>query len=178
MGLDMYLYSTGHNHRRVHELAVARAKEFDAFRESLYASEKYAGLADLPRLDGNYVDSDKLTKEQRSLIATYLAELGKKAHALGGFMRRNCTYAYIIPEGEEDPVHEIGYWRKEWPLHEFIIKNFGDPNNDNLTEVYLDEAAITKIIDHYKDRIEYSDPFRQALYIVRGGGVVYYWAWY
>ena len=178
MGLDMYLYSTGHNHRRVKELAAARAKEFNAFRESLYASEKYAGLADLPRLYGNCVDRDKLTKEQRSLIATYMAELGKKAHALGGIMRRDCTYAYIIPEGEKDPVHEIGYWGKEWPLHEFIIKNFGDPNNDNLTEVYLDEAALTKIIDHYKNYEDYSNPFRLARDIVKGGGVVYYYAWY
>ena len=177
MGLDMYLKSTGHNHRRVNELAVAMAKEFDAFRESLYASEKYSVLADLPRKDG-CLEVDKLTKEQRNLIATYKAELGKKAHALGGIMRRDCSYAYIIPKGEEDPVHTIGYWRKEWPLHEFIIKNFGDEDNDNLTEVYLDEAALTKIIAHYKDNEEYSDPFRCALDIVKGGGVVYYWAWY
>ena len=178
MGLDMYLKSTGHNHRRINELAMEREKEFNAFRELLYASEKYAGLADLPHLYGTYVDGDKLTKDQRSLVATYKAELGKKAHALGGIMRRDCTYAYIIPEGEEDPVHTVGYWRKEWPLHKFIIENFGDKDDDNLTEVYLDEAAITKIIDHYKDYEDYSDPFRQALDIVRGGGVVYYWAWY
>ena len=177
MGLDMYLKSTGHNHRRVHELAVAREKEFNAFMESLYASERYAELANLPRKYG-YLEVGKLTKEQRSLVATYKAELIKKAHSLEGLLRRNVTYAYIVKEEEFDPVHEIGYWRKEWPLHEFIIKNFGDPNKDNLTEVYLDEAAITKIIDHYKDYEDYSDPFRQALDIVRGGGVVYYWAWY
>ena len=177
MGLDMYLKSTGHNHRRVHELALEREKEFNAFRESLYASEKYSGFANLPRKYG-FVEGDKLTKEQRSLIATYKAELSKKAHALGGIMRRDCTYAYIIPEGEEDPVHTIGYWEREWTLHKFIIENFGDPNNDNLTEVYLDEAAITKIIDHYKNNEYYSEPFRLALDIVKGGGVVYYWAWY
>lgn len=177
MGLDMYLKSTGHNHRRINELAMERAKEFNVFRESLYASEQYVGLADLPRRYG-YLEVDKLTKEQRNLVATYKAELSKKAHALGGIMRCNCTYAFVIPKGEEDPVHTIGYWRKEWPLHKFIIENFGDKDNDNLTEVYLDEAALTTIIDHYKDNEEYCDPFRRALDIVKGGGVVYYWAWY
>ena len=46
-------------------------------------------------------------------------------------------------------------------------------------EIYLDEAALTKIVEAYKDHYEdYVDPFRNALDIVRGGGVVYYLAWY
>lgn len=178
MGLDMYLYSTGHNHRRVKELAAARAKEFKAFAESLYESERYTDLANLPRNKFGYLDVDKFTKEQRSLLANFKAELIKKAHSLEGLLRRNVTYAYIVKKEESDPVHEIGYWGKEWPLHQFIIENFGDKDHDNLTEVYLDEAALTKIIDHYKNYEDYSNPFRLARDIVKGGGVVYYWAWY
>ena len=179
MGLSMYLNSTGHNHRRVKELAAARAKEFYDFSRSLHTSSgKYSELNALVGDAATQIDFSKISKEQRNLIADFKRELIQKAHSLGGILRKDMSYAYIAKEDEVDPVHEICYWDNELPLHEFIIKNFGDPNNDNLTEVYLDEAAITKIIDHYKDRIEYSDPFRQALYIVRGGGVVYYWAWY
>ena len=177
MGLDMYLKATGKNHRRVQELARERAKEFEDFSRSLYTSEKYSGLADLPREHG-YVEYNKLTKEQRKLVAEYKLELMRKAHSLEGILRRSTTYAYLVKKEEHDPVHEIGYWRKEWPLHKFIVKNFGDKDNDNCTEIYLDEAALTKIVETYKNYEDYVDPFRNALNIVRGGGVVYYWAWY
>ena len=175
MGLDMYLKSTGHNHRRVRELARSRAKEFCDYLHLLIKEPKYAGLHGVNRL----TLTDKIKdKEKRDLLASFKKDLRAKARALEGIVGVNLNYLYVVPYGEDDPVEEIGYWRKEWNLHKFIIENFGDPNNDNLTEVYLDEAAISKIIDHYKDDTEYSDAFRQALYIVKGGGVVYYWAWY
>ena len=81
---------------------------------------------------------------------------------------------------KDDSVDEIGYWRKDWPLHQYIIDNFWhDKDNDNLREVYLDEEAIKAIIEAYKhDGGDVSDSFRTALDIVRGGGVVFYWAWY
>lgn len=175
MGLDMYLKSTGHNHRRVQELAVARAKEFNAFRKECIF-ERFVGLDSINRR--LLTDKKGRDKVPRDFLARFKRVLLAKAHSLGGILRPDMTYGFLVKEDEVDPVHEIGYWRKEWPLHEFIIKNFGDPNEDNLTEVYLDEAAITKIIDHYKNYEDYSDPFRQALDIVRGGGVVFYWAWY
>lgn len=178
MGLDMYLKATGPNHRRVMELARERAKEFEDFSCSLYTSEKYSGLADLPREHG-YVEFDKLSKEQRKLIAEYKLELLKKAHSLKGILRKDMTYAYLVKKDESDPVNSIGYWRKEWSLHKFIVENFGDKDNDNQTEIYLDEAALTKLMGRYKDpECDYCEPFRTALDIVRGGGVVYYWAWY
>ena len=175
MGLDMYLKSTGHNHRRVNELARSRAKEFCDYLHLLIEDPMYAGLHGVNRL----TLTDKIKdKEKRDLLASFKKDLRAKARALEGIVGVNLNYLYVVPHGEDDPVHTIGYWRKEWPLHKFIIENCGDPNNDNLTEVYLDEAAITKIIDHYEDDEHYSDPFRQALDIVKGGGVVYYWAWY
>lgn len=177
MGLDMYLKSTGPNHRRVHERAIERAKEFEDFSRSLYTSEKYSGLADLPRKHG-YVEYDKLSKEQRKLVAEFKFELMRKAHSLEGILRKNMTYAYLVKKEESDPVHTIGYWRKEWPLHKFIVKNFGDKDDDNCTEIYLDEAALTKIIEEHKEIEHLSAPFREALQVVKGGGVVYYWAWY
>ena len=178
MGLDMYLNATGKNHRRVQELARERAKEFEDFSSSLYTSEKYSGLADLPCKHG-YVEYDKLTNEQRKLVAEFKFELMRKAHSLEGILRKGMTYAYLVKKEESDPVHEIGYWRKEWTLHQFIVENFGDKDNDNCTEIYLDEAALTKIIGRYKDpECDYCEPFRKALDIVKDGGVVFYWAWY
>lgn len=173
MGLDMYLKSTGPNHRRVNELARERAKEFKDFSCSLYTSEKYSGLADLPREHG-YVEFDKLSKEQRKLIAEYKFELMRKAHSLEGILRKDMSYAYLVKKEESDSVHEIGYWRKEWPLHEFIVENFGNPKDDNLREVYLDETALNQIIEAYPSE----EAFKIALSIVKGGGVVFYMAWY
>ena len=176
MGLDMYLKATGHNHRRVKELAAARAKEFNAFFYSLMEEDRYAGLKGVNR--PTLIDKKGADKEKRDLLAAYKRELLAKGHSLEGIVRPNLTYAYIVKKDEADPIREIGYWRKEWPLHEYLVKNFGDPDNDNLTEVYLDETALTGIIYHYKDYAEYADPFRNALNIVKGGGVVYYFAWY
>ena len=173
----MYLYATGKNHRRVNELAWERNKEFKEFITSILAEDKYSGLKNLPSRHGR-CDFEKLTKEQRDLIASYKRELIKKAHSLEGILRKNMTYAYLVKKEEEDAENEIGSWRNEWPLHHFIIDNFGDPKNDNLTEVYLDEAALKKIIENYNGNEEYCEPFRLALYIVKGGGVVYYWPWY
>lgn len=179
MGLDMFLKSTGNNYRRVRELAKVRAKEFEDFSEALIISEEFNRLLDLPKVERyghTLIDPRSLTKEDRNLLARYQARLIKKAHSLEGILRKNMTYAYL--NKEDDPVEEIGYWRKDWPLHQYIIANFGDKDNDNLTEVYLDEAAIERIIEHYNDDEMYCEPFRLALKIVKGGGVVFYMAWY
>lgn len=176
MGLDMYLKATGHNHRRVNELANARADEFRAFFYSLIEEDRYVGLKGVNRL--TLTDKKGADKEKRDLLAAYKRELLAKGHSLEGIVRPDLTYAYILKKDEEDPVRAIGYWRKQWPLHEYITRSFGNPDDDNLTEIYLDEAALTKIIDRYKDDAVYANPFRKALNIVKDGGVVYYWAWY
>ena len=179
MGLDMYLKSTGNNYRRVRELAKVRAKEFYDFSHSLHtSSEKYSELNALVGDAATKIDFSKISKEQRDLIAGFKRELIRKAHSLEGILRKNMTYAYLIKEEENDPVETIGYWGKEWSLHQYIVANFGDKDHDNLTEVYLDEAAIERVIEHYKDNEMYCEPFRLALKIVKGGGVVFYMAWY
>ena len=172
MGLDMFLYATGKNHRRVQELAKARADEYRDFCCSLIEEDRYVGLKGINRR--TLTDKRGVDKEERHLLAAFKRELLAKGHSLEGIVRRDLSYAYIVKKDEEDPIREIGYWRKEWLLHEFIIKSFGDPDNDNLCEVYLDEVALNKLAKKYP----VEDAFKDAIAIVKGGGVVYYYAWY
>ena len=178
MGLDMYLYATGKNFRRVSELSAERAKEFSDFADSLCEDERYIRLHGVRRRD--MTDKNGTDKVIRTLLAAFKRELLAKAHSLEGIVRpKSMTYAYLVKKDESDPVTEIGYWRKERSLDRYIIENFGDPNNDNLVNVYLDEAALNQIIEAYQnDGGYFSDTFRNALAIVKGGGVVFYRAWY
>lgn len=172
MGMDMYLYATGPNYRRMRELAKERAKEFNYFAFLLLEEDRYVGLKDVNRL--TLIDKKGADKEKRELLANYKRELVAKAHSMEGICRRNLNYCYIHPAEYADKVNEIGYWDKEVHLHEFIIKNFGNPKDDNLKEVYLDETALNQIIETYPSE----EAFKIALYIVKGGGVVFYIAWY
>lgn len=183
MGLDMYLYATGKNFRRVSEFSAERAEEFRDFAHSLCEDERYIRLHGVRRRD--MTDKNGTDKEVRTLLAAFKRELLAKAHSLEGIVRpKSMTYAYLVKKDESDPVTEIGYWRKEYNLHKYIIKNFGDPNNDNLVNVYLDESALNQIIEVYQNGGCFSDTFsskcifRNALAIVKGGGVVFYRAWY
>ena len=174
MGLDMYLYATGKNHRRLKELTKARVLEFRKWSEEFYKSKVGDSIEKMPKLESGYLDFAKLTAEDRAILAEIKSTLRKKAHSLGGILKRDMHYAYLVKEGEDDPIREIGYWRKEWHLHKFIIENFGNPQDDNLVEVYLDEAALSKLIENYP----HEECFNVAFDIVKGGGEVFYWAWY
>ena len=178
MGLDMYLSATGKNFKRVSELAAKRAEEFDSFSKILLEDERYIRLHGVRRRD--LTDKNGTDKEIRTLLASFKKVLLAKAHSLEGIVRpKSMTYAYLVKKDESDPVTEIGYWRKAYSLHKYIIENFGDPKNDNLVNVYLDEAALNQIIEaHQNDGGYFSDTFRNALAIVKGGGVVFYRAWY
>ena len=178
MGLDMFLYSTGKNFRRVGELAAEWAKEFCDFAHSLCEDERYIRLKGVRRRD--LTDKNGTDKKVRTLLAAFKRELLAKAHSLEGIVRpKSLDYAYLVKKDEEDPVTEIGYWRKEWNLHKYIIENFGDLKHDNLVNVYLDEAALNQIIEAYQnDGGYFSDTFRNALAIMKGGGVVFYRVWY
>ena len=175
MGLDMYLYKTSKNHRRNRELAKAANKEFLRWRDTDFCkTEVVASIKNLPLLESGTLDWSKMTDEGRKIVARCKSALRKKAHSLGGILRRDLTFAFLVNEDDKDSVTEIGYWQKEYTLHKFIINNFGDPKNDNLEAVYLDEESLKKIIEKYP----YEECFREALYIVRGGGEVFYEAWY
>lgn len=180
MGMDMFLYKTSKNHRKNRELAKAANKEFLQWCNNDFCNtEVVASIKNLPHLESGTLDWSKMTDEGRKIVARCKSALRKKAHSLGGILRRDLTFAFLVNEDYKDPETgdpetEIGYWRKEYALHKFIINNFGDPKNDNLEEVYLDEESLKKIIEKYPGE----ECFREALYIVRGGGEVFYKAWY
>lgn len=180
MGLDSFLRSTGKRHRKQMALAKKLGAEFDDWVIKLYNSDKYAEFNTFPQdTDGSHrVTLDLCTEEQKarfkSLLEKFKGECREKAKALGGTLDEYVfRFVLTIPEEERDPVDEIGYWRKDWNLHNFIVKLCGDEKDDNLVEIYLDEAAITKVLEQFP----YQE-FKTALDIVRGGGEVFYYAWY
>ena len=205
MGLDMCLDATVPSYKYTVELAKSRANEYRLYRRNLFAEDRYAALKDVRRRD----ITDKVRdKEARDLLASFKKDLVSKAHSLGGIARPNLSYSMLAEDDEFTPVEEIWYWRKEWALHNFIVNNFGDPEDDNRVAIFLDEAALKKIIEVYSEPVVHepqqtvecgevirygmninefgqfiesvvdSDPFRRALKIVQRGGVVFYWAWY
>jgi len=205
MGLDMYLNATVPNYKDTIELAKSRANEYRLYRHNLFAEDRYAALKDVSRR--NITDKSR-DKEARDLLASFKKDLISKAHSLGGIARPDLSYGMLAKDYEFTPVEEIWYWRKEWTLHNFIVNNFGDPKDDNMVDIFLDEAALRKIIEAYSNPVVHepqqtvecgnvirygmninefgqliesvvdSDPFRRALKIVQRGGVVFYWAWY
>ena len=161
-------------------LAKQLGAEFDKWANELYTSDKYAEFNTFPKdkNDSNRIALDSCTDEQKTRLKNlkdaFVGELRDKAKAMGGILDEDdFRFVLDIPEEERDPVSDLGYWRKNWDLHSFIAENFGDKDDDNLVEIYLDEAAITKVIEQFP-----YEEFKTALDIVRGGGEVFYYAWY
>lgn len=180
MGMDMYLNVTGKNHRHVMEIVTAKKKEFEQFLNAEFNSPKWSELKELSEKmhKENFNDSDKLRFQK--LSRRFFAVLRKKASSLGGRMVDNTHFVYKTPKSMVDAVDTIGSWSNESKLHEFIVKNFGNAKDDNQREIYLDEKDIERILRRFsksKPELDMS-PFRIALHVVRGGGVVFYYAWY
>lgn len=171
MGLDAHLYSTTPRRRQQLETERQRRKEYKEWVGALYNSEEYKGFKNLSLPE--CADYDKLPEEVTNLIAKFMAELKKKAESLGGWASSDCLFHLSVPKEERDPIDKLCYFDRNWDLHNFIAENFGDPKNDNLVEIFLDEAAITKILEKFP----YPE-FRTALSVVKGGGEVFYVAWY
>lgn len=161
MGLDMFLFATGKNYRRTKEVAKSKADEYTVFLHSLYASEKCAPIRAFAEQEG--FDIKKCTEQQINLAKGFQAQLEKKAKELGGTLTPDMRFCYT---GEH--VDEIAHLDSNPDLHDYIVKNWGDPKNDT-EEIYLDESALKAILEKY----DYC-AFRIALYVVRGGGVVFY----
>ena len=177
MGLDAYLYSTTPRRRQQLETERQRRKEYNEWANALIDSDKYKGFNDFPHGNGGRIDLDKCSDKQKEqykkLFRRFKSELKKKAKSLGGFISDELHFSLAVPESEQDLMDKLCYFDRNWELHNFIAENFGDPKNDNLVEIYLDEAAITKILEKFPN-----PEFRTALSVVKGGGVVFYYAWY
>ena len=175
MGLDMYLYSTGQNHRSEMKRLKKLRKEFDNWADALFNSPQYSELDRLLTARSTAENNKLAPKDEKQfqvLRSKYKTELKAKAESLGGVLGKCLDIQ--LPDKNQDPVEEIGYWRKNYDLHKYIVRNWGNQEDDDLVEIYLDEDAIEKMIETYPNE----GVFKTAWSIVKCGGVVFYLAWY
>ena len=171
--------ATGANHRRIVETAEAKRKEYMDFLVARLESEKWSELRKfLDKHGGEIIDSkNEEHKRLQKLSRQFVGLLRRKAKSLGGRCREGTyDFVYSVPPEEGDFVDLLGSWDNESKLHKFIVKNFGDKKKDASEGIYLDEKALTKIFKHFLNS-NYPlniSPFRIAMYVVRGGGVVFY----
>lgn len=131
MGLDAYLYTT--TPKKFEERQTLRKKIDEYFKVVEDLNDKYDEIVfdSLERDEnGNYI-KDKLTPEQKKLVDEY----DEKFKAL---------FTPVWPN--EDECKEVAYWRKDWDLHDFIVKKWGFPEDDNDRDVLLTEERINEIL--------------------------------
>ena len=168
MGLDAYLCATGKMHRRQTELA----EKLEEFKLKLYRKKYAAIFKDAPKTKDGYPDIDNFSKELDVARFEFISALDKKAIELGGV--RTIGGLFLL-EGAE-PVDQIAYFDRDLNLHKFIMKLCWKKKKDyEAREVYLSESTIRKIIKKFSsdEDGEYIS-FRTALYVVKGGGEVFY----
>lgn len=179
MGLDGYLYRT--SKRR-----VEAAKKFDEIRKAysadidvLLQKPRWKELFDsLPKNQFGRYDFDAFTPEQKKGCRNARRAARRVAKKHGLVLDKGCRPIFDIEDFglnyDDDDLEEIGYWRKDWDLHNYLIKHFGDPTNDNLVEVYLTKDNLKKIVaDGYDD-----GTFSHALRCWNDDCVVFYHPWY
>lgn len=57
---------------------------------------------------------------------------------------------------------ELGYWRKNWPLHNQIVNNYWDGDDDAMSEIPLSLANIDEILAALIDEQDEIDAAREA----------------
>ena len=169
MGLDAYLCATGKIHRRQTELA----EKLEEFKLKLYRKKYAAIFKDAPKTKDGYPDIDNFSKELLDARFEFLSALDHKAIQLGGV--RTIGGRFFL-EGAE-PVHQIAYFDEDQNLHKFIMKLCWKKKDYDARDVYLSESTIRKIIKKFSpdEDGEYIS-FKTALYVVKGGGEVFYMA--
>ena len=178
MGLDGHLYRT--SKRRIEaankfgEIKAAYSADLDV----LLRKPKWKELMDsLPKNEYGYYDWKSYTKEQKDGIRNLHRAARRVAKKHGLVLDSNYNPVFNIEDfglnHDDDALEEIDYWRKDWNLHNYIINHFGDPNNDNLVEVYLTKENLEKIV---KDG--YVGGFEDALNRWNDDYVVFYYPWY
>lgn len=176
MGLDQYLFRTTKKRKdaivKFRELCTqyrAKVAEFDKTDRAQNLMNALAGK----RKD----EAVKVLAEQKDEIEFVKGEYRRIAEEVGirideGFLPEFNPSEYGLTE--KDNNRELAYWRKELPLHNFIIHHFGNPKDDNLVEVWLDKEAMEKIIEAGY----FQEEFRDAMTMLDEEHVVYYWPWY
>ena len=159
MGLDQTIYRTT-------KKRLAAVQDYNSKLELLY----------------DWVDklhdesADTLTKAE--LFKNLREKIGDKAKELGLSVTKENSVFFDSDRyglGEDDTLVAIADFRKDWPLHKFIVDNFWDSSNgDNLVEIPLSKSALEKLIEAGFS----PETFRYALSVLDDNHAIYYWCWY
>lgn len=179
MGLDQNLYRTTKKRKAAFERFDELCKEYGLCRIEMDNEDRWKDLFNgLPQNDEKTMYlAEKFTEEQKKALELYKEEVKKVAEKVGVRISEELIPQFIPSDfglTEEDEDEELMYWRKNWELHNFIVQNFGNPEDDNLVRIWLDKDAIDKIIEAGFD----VDVFKRAKMGIDEDHVLYYWPWY
>lgn len=178
MGLDQYLYRTSKRRieagKKFEEMRQAYLKEGNALLDKPHWKEF---LDSLPKTTAGHYDYSAMTKEQKKQnwnMRRAMRRVAKKHDLVLDKHLQPIFSDEYFGLTEADGCEEIGYWRKNWNLHKFIIDKFwADKENDNLVDVFLTRNDIERIIHH-----GYIGGFEEALSRWDDDYVVFYHPWY
>ena len=177
MGLDGYLYRTSKKRIEAQEQFGEIRKEYSKDIETLVSKPKWRSLMDsLPKDEFGHYDWKSYTKEQKIGMRNLRRAARRVAKKHGLCLDRALRPIFDLDKyglTSDDDIEEIGYWRKNWDLHNYIIDNFGDKEHDNLCEIYFSKVALEKIVND-----GHVGGFANALERWDDDHVVYYWPWY
>ena len=181
----MYLYSRTKEDDDADRRGRELGKTIGPAIKKLYEEKFKAEFDKMPKDGYGGVDETRLDPEQKKFWLDAREEERKLVDSLGGKWSK---WGDILPKDfprDEIDSEEIGYWRKCWKLHHFLIDHFGDPGDDNCVNVYLTKENLEFIIQELKKRASESeefmysiDNFAKALADVIAGKVVFYHPWY
>ena len=181
MGLDQNLYRT--TYRR---LAAERDFEFlrnkyEEKAEKLMERPKWRELLEtLPKNEFGHIDPSLFNEEHKRGMSKLRWAVKRIAKQIGIRLGTKARWMQPVFDwvdfglGDEDELENLGYWRKNWDLHNYIIRNFwDDPNNDNLVKVLLSKKDLEKIVAD-----GHEGGFKDALDRWDDDHVVFYYPWY
>ena len=179
MGLDQYLYRTSKRRVEATKKFNEIRKAYSADIDILMQKPKWKELFDsLPKNQFGHYDLDAFTPEQKKGCRNAQRAARRVAKKHGLVLDKGCRPIFNIEDFglnyDDDGLEGIGYWRKNWHLHNYIIDNFWpDKDNDNLVEVYLTRNDLEKIVSD-----GYLGAFEDALRRWDDDYVVFYHPWY
>lgn len=178
MGMDQSLFRTT---KKCHAAKIAFSKlraEYEKKVAESYNSEAWKPFIEsLPRDEFGHFANARFSAEQRKRVGVWRRGLHRIAKKAGIKLDKN-RRPYLDRETygltDADMDDEIADWRKNWPLHKFIVENFlEDKENDNLIPIYLSKEECEKIV-----AAGFIEGFQEALRRWDEEHEVFYWAWY
>lgn len=177
MGLDQEIIRTTKKRLAAIQDYNSKLEILHNWESELYNRPDVKSLIENLPKSGCQYDYDKYTEQQNDEIERLNNLYLDKAKEIGISIRNDSVYfdeaRYGL--GEDDTTYLIEDFRKEWPLHQFIVDNFWDASkDDNLIEIPLQKESLEKLIEHGF----FPDVFRNALSMIDDTHCIYYWAWY